>query len=174
MTEEGPLNNVDEPRRETDPVEDMTDPVMVNRVERLGGVEEKKEAVILLGDRLIKEGVDVDDVVPPIFTCQKTLLAGRDVGTDRRHDGTCDARGQQPIVCVGDGEGAGVGNQTSELFREEKEEPVVKALGGVMAPEDSTKGTKEKRGGKVGGGAPGRERDTVRARGSVLRPGDGI
>ena len=98
----------------------MTDPVMVNRVERLGGVEEKKEAVILLGDRLIKEGVDVDDVVTPIFTCQKTLLTGRDVGTDRRHDGPCNARGQQPIISVGDGEGAGVGNQTSELFRGER------------------------------------------------------
>ena len=59
-------------------------------------------------------------------------------------------------------------------FLEEKEEAVVKTLGGIMAPEDSTKGTKEKRGGKVGGGAPGRERDAVRARGGVLRPGDGI
>ena len=119
----------------------MTDPVMVDRVESLGGVEEEEEAVILLRDRLVKKGVDVDNVVATIFPCQKAFLTGRDVGADSRHDASCNARGKQPVVSVCNRKGAGVGDKACEFFGEEKKETIVETFRGVVTPEDRLKDT---------------------------------
>ena len=117
----------------------MTDPVMVDRVERLSGVEEEEEAIVLLRDGLVKKGVDVHHVVAPMFTGQKPFLAGRDVGADGRHNAACNARSKKPVVSVGDRKGAGVGDEAGEFFWEEEEETVVKTVRGVVSPEGAAR-----------------------------------
>ena len=64
---EGPFDKVPKPRRKPDPTEDMADPVMVNRVKGFRRVKEEEEPVVLPGDGFVEEGVNIDDVVTPVF-----------------------------------------------------------------------------------------------------------
>ena len=109
---------------------------MIDRVERLGRVKKEEETVKLKPDRLEKEGIYVDRVIASIFPDQKTFLDRRNVSINSRHNAPGDRRGQEPVVSVSDAKGTGVGKEASLFLGEEEKDPVVKALGGEMAPED--------------------------------------
>ena len=66
----------------------------------------------------------------------KAFLRGVNVGINGWHDAPSYARREDPVVCVGDAEGAGVGDEPSEFFGEEEEETVVETVRGRLAFKD--------------------------------------
>jgi hypothetical protein len=69
------------------------DPIVVNRVERFGGVEEEEVAFSVVFHTVEEEGVDVHDMVVAVATIKKALLGWVGEVKDGRGDGTGDSSG---------------------------------------------------------------------------------
>ena len=167
---QGPFDKVFKPGGETNPIDHVSDPVVIDRVEGLGCVKEKEETVKLALDSLKEERVDLKSVVTAIFPDQKTFLNGTNVAINSRHDATGNSRGKKPVVGVSNTEGAGVGEEARLLFRKEKKDPEVEPLGGEVTFKDSPESPKKNRSSKVRGGPPGRVGDTIGTGGGVVGP----
>lgn len=59
---------------------------MVDRIKRLGSIEEKKKALGLGNYTFKEELVNISSVVHAIFSPEEALLRGVDDGRDRRHN----------------------------------------------------------------------------------------
>ena len=109
----GTLDEKTEPGGELETCEDKMYPVVVNGVEGLSSVEEKEQAVYLLLDTLIEEGVDVGGVVDTRTTLEETLLRGVDEGQNGGHDSTSDRRSENAVIGVGNTQRASGGLSAS-------------------------------------------------------------
>jgi len=85
---ERPLDKVLEPSGEANLIENMADPIVIDRVKGFGGIKEEKNPVEPFGDGCVEKAVDSNNVIPTVFTCQEPLLRGIDVGIHSRHDAT--------------------------------------------------------------------------------------
>ena len=131
------FNEVPEPEWEAGNDKNMGNPVMVNGVKGLGCVKEEEKLVLFRLDSFIKVRVNVNNVIGTLLAGQKTFLGGVNEMINGWHDASGHAGGKDPVVRVGDAEGAGVGKKAGELFGEEEEKTMVKAFRGKMAPENS-------------------------------------
>jgi len=147
----------------------MSNPVVVDRVEGLSRIKEKKEFILFRLDSVIKKGVNVNDMLRALKASEKTFLRGVNKLGNRWHDTTCHTGSEDPVIRIGNTKGTSVGNKTGELFREEEKETVVEAFRREVALEDGAKNLPENTSGEVGGGTPSSKRDTIRAGGGVVR-----
>lgn len=170
---EGAGDKVEEPLGVAGFIDDRLDPVVVDGVEGLGGVEEEEEAGELAGDAGEEEVVDVGGVGGAIATPQETLLRGVEEVDGGGHDGVGNYGGENAIVSVGDADGAGVGDEVGGFFGEKKEVGEIVVGRGGGAREEEGESVEENRTSDVGGGPPGGKRDAVWAGGSVLGVGNG-
>ena len=60
------------------------------------------------------------------------------------------------------------------LLRNEEEKPVIEPRGGMLTPAELGENVEENGCSKIGGGTPGSERNTVRARSRVIGAFDGL
>jgi hypothetical protein len=112
-------------------MEHLERPLVVDGVEGFGGVQEEHQVGGIFGDTLEKKLIDVDCVIHTILLPKKTLLGGLDEVRERRHEEVGDGGGQDPVISIRNADGAGIRNQAGVFFREEEEEAVIEARGGV-------------------------------------------
>jgi hypothetical protein len=165
---EGAFNKLPEPRGETDLIQNMTDPLMIDRVKSFSGVEKEEDPVELLGNGCIKKVVNGLNVVTAIFACQEPLLGGVDVSINSRHDAAGNRRSKYAIVSVGNTQRPRVRDQPSVLLREKEEEAVVEPRRGEVALGNGLKDMEKDWSSKVRGSPPGSKRNTIGAGGGVI------
>jgi hypothetical protein len=74
----GPFHKPAKPGGKAQLIEDKVEPVVVDRVKSLGSVKEKQEPFLTPFYSLVKEGVNINDVVTALPTRQKAFLGGID------------------------------------------------------------------------------------------------
>lgn len=139
-TDEGKrsFDKVPEPGGEAGFDQDMRNPVMVYRIKSFRSIEEKEELVFPFFNRFVEKGVDINHVLRTLLASKEALLRGADVPVNTRHNAPSHTGCENPVIGIRDTEWAGVREETSEFFREQKEEPMIKAFGGKVSLEDST------------------------------------
>ena len=170
---QGSFDEGDKPTGEPHAREDLKGPLVVNRVKGLRGVKEEAETLFVELDSIEEKLVNIADVVHAILAPKKTLLRGFDESSDGRHNQVGHSGGQETVVSVGDANGAGVRDQTSELLRDEEKDPMIEPRRRRVAGAHGLEHVREEGASKHGVGPPSSKRDAVRTRGGVVGAFDG-
>ncbi len=99
---------------------------------------------------------------------QEALLGWFQKLKDRGHDGPSNRGRENPIITVSDTDGASVRNKPSSLFRDKKEEALIKIGRGALTRTNRFENSKENRSGQIRGRTPSSKRNTIRARGRII------
>lgn len=99
---------------------------------------------------------------------QKAFLGWFQKFKDRRHNGPSNRGRQEPIITVGDTDGASVRDEAGSLLRDKEEKAFVEVGRRRLARRDRFEDCEEDRGSKVRGRTPSSEGDTIRAGGRVV------
>ena len=104
------LDKASKPLGETEVFKYVMDPIMINRVEGLGGVKKKKKSINFLLDTLKEKSVNIQDMIGACPTVKKPFLGGVDNIKDSRHDVASNGSCEDAIIRISNAERPSVGN----------------------------------------------------------------